>query len=155
LHTPAWQLDAVVHKLPSSQAAPFCLGLATHPPVDVLHTPTLQASSSDEQSTAVPGWHCRVCRLHTSAPLHGLPSLQSALVLHAQALESVVQPPSCSKQLSTVQATPSLHESLVPPHLPPVHLSAVVQVRPSLQLEPSLLTGLLQLPVLVSQTPAL
>jgi hypothetical protein len=133
---------------------PFCFGLAMQPPVATLQTPTLQASSNVEQSTAVPGWHCRVCRLHCSTPLHGLLSLQSALVLHAQAEELLVQPPSCSEQLSTVQATLSLHTAGIPLHLPAVHLSAVVQVKPSLHAAPSALAGLLHTPVAGSHTPA-
>jgi hypothetical protein len=140
--------------LPSSHVVPFCLGLATQPPVAALHTPTLHASSSAEQSTAVPVWHCSVCGLQISTPLQGLLSLQSALVLQAQAEELLVQPPSCSEQVSTVQATLSLHTAAAPPHLPAVHLSPVVQLKPSLQVAPSALAGLLHTPVLVLHVPA-
>jgi hypothetical protein len=151
---PAWQLDDAVHLSPSSHEVPLALGLLTHAPVAALQAPTLQASFSAEQSTGVPGWHCKVRRLHTSTPLHGLPSLQSALVLQAQADEFVVQPPSCSEQLSTVQAMPSSHFTVVPAHFPPLHTSVAEQVRPSLQVVPSGLAGLLQTPVFTSQVPA-
>jgi hypothetical protein len=105
--TPAWQLEACVQAFPSSQLVPLARGVAWHLPA-ALHDPTLQASFSDEQSMAAPAWHCKVCKLHVSMPLQALPSLQSALVLQAQLPEFVVQPPSCSEQLSTVQLMPSL-----------------------------------------------
>jgi hypothetical protein len=152
--TPAWQLEACVHLSASSQALPLALGLAAQAPVAALQTPTLQASFSAEQSTALPIWHCSVCRLQVSTPLHGLPSSQSPLVLQAQAAELVVQPPNCSEQLSTVHEMPSSHFVAVPPHLPPVHTSEPVQVKPSLQTAPSCLAGLLHEPVLLSQVPA-
>jgi hypothetical protein len=140
--------------LPSSHVVPFAFGLATHCPVAGLHAPTLQASFKDEQSTGVPGWHWSVCKLHVSTPLHGLPSLQSALVLHAQAEELLVHPPSFSEQLSTVHAMPSSHFTAAPPHLPAVQTSGDVQVKPSLHGAPSAFAGLLQAPVLMSHVPA-
>lgn len=94
--------------LPSSHVVPFALGVASHLPVATLHVPTLHASSSAPHFTAVPAWHCKVCRLQVSMPLHGLPSLQSALVWQPQLVELVVQPPSASEQLSWVQLMPSL-----------------------------------------------
>jgi hypothetical protein len=151
---PAWQLEDCVHLSPSSHVAPVAFGLGAHLPVATTQAPTLQASFSAEQSTGVPGWHCSVCKLHVSAPLQALPSLQSALVVHGQADLSLVQPPSFSEQVSTEQATPSSQATFWPPHLPPVHASGVVQVKPSLQVVPSGLAGLLHEPVLMSQLPA-
>jgi hypothetical protein len=151
---PAWQLEACVHLSPSSHAVPLAFGVGTHCPVATLQLPTLQASFKPEQSTAVPFWHVNVCRLQVSVPLHGFWSSQSTLVWQGHLLLSAVQPPSFSEQLSTVQAMPSSHLTAVPPHLPAVHTSGVVQVRPSLQTLPSALAGLLQRPVLVSQVPA-
>jgi hypothetical protein len=133
---------------------PLALATATHAPVAALHEPTLQASLSALQSTLVPSLHCKVCRSHVSTPLQALPSSQSALVLQGHAVESTVQPPSFSEQLSTVQAMLSLQTVALPPHLPPVHVSGPVQVRPSLQVVPSALTGLLHSPVFTSHVPA-
>src|SRR5438552_3501018 len=65
----------------------------------------------------------------------------------------MVQPPSCSEQLSTVQAILSSHTVAVPLHLPALHVSGPLQVKPSLQLEPSALAGLLHVPVFTSHVP--
>lgn len=119
----------------------------THFPVAALQLPTLHASFKPEQSTAAPVWHCSVCWLHVSTPLQGFPSLQSALVAQAHAEELLVQPPSFSEQLSAVHEMPSLHVTAVPLHLPALQLSAVVQVKPSLQVLPSPLAGLVHRPV--------
>jgi hypothetical protein len=93
--------------------------------------------------------------LQVSTPLHGLPSLQSALVVQEQAEESTVQPPSCSEQLSLVQLIWSLQMMPSPTHWPALQLSPLVQVWPSLQPVPSGLAGLLQTPVPGLQLPAL
>jgi len=144
-----------VQASPSSQAVPSAFGLAEHWPVTGLQLPTLHASSNAEQSTPpLPDKHESVFGSHVSAPLQAFPSSQSAAVWHLQADELTVQPASCSEQLSTVQATPSSHFTATPPHLPAVHVSELVQVRPSLHVAPSAFAGLLQLPVLTSQVPA-
>jgi hypothetical protein len=59
-------------------------------------------------------------------------SSQSALPVQSQPLGSKLQPPG-SRHWSTVHATPSVQVIAGPPQLPPVHVSVVVQVRPSLQ----------------------
>ena len=143
-----------MHALPSSHVAPLALGVATHLPVVTLHDPTVQASFIAEQSTGVPALHCNVCRLHASTPLQGLPSSQSALVWQGHGDLSTVQPPSFSEQVSIEQAMPSLHDCWMPPHLPALHVSACVQVSPSLQAVPSGLAGLEHCPVFSSQVPA-
>ena len=143
-----------MHRSPSSQVAPFCLGVATHAPVAALHVPTLQASLKPEQSTGVPGWQVSVWRLHTSTPLHGFLSLQSALVVQAQFPELDTQPPSSSEQLSLVQAMPSSQLGAVPSHLPAAQASPLVQSLPSSQLAPFGLAGLLHMPVCGLHTPA-
>jgi hypothetical protein len=67
--------------------------------------------------------------------------------VHGHALASTVQPPCASLQLSTVQAMPSLHTTAVPPQTPEVHLSPVVQKKPSLHRVPFGFVGYAQLPV--------
>jgi hypothetical protein len=80
---------------------------------------------------------------------------QSALVAQAQPVAFAVQPPCCSEQLSAVQAMPSSHVMLAPPHLPLVQTSVEVHVSPSLHDAPSGLGGLVHLPSLAgSHTPA-
>ena len=122
-------------------------------PVATLHAPALHSSFKPEQSRFLPGTQIKVARLQVSTPLQALPSSQSLLVSQGHAPWSLVQPPSFSEQLSTEQAMPSLHFTSLPPHLPPLHLSLVVQVRPSLQVVPSALAGLEHLPVATSQVP--
>ena len=150
---PAWQLSAEVHKLPSLQAVPFVLGVATQAPVAGLHAPRLQALFNAEQSTAVPDRHC-LPALQVSTPLQGLPSSQSAAVSQAQFLESTVQPPSCSEQLSVVHAILSSQVMAFPVQVPPTQVSGPWHTEPSLQAVPSGLAGLLHRPVLLSQVPA-
>ena len=131
----------------SSQLVPFSLGVARQAPVVALQVPTLHASLRPEQSTGVPAWHVRVCRLHTSTPLQGFLSLHCALVVQAQLPELETQPPSASEQLSAVQATSSSQFLAVPWHLPATQASAAVHSLPSSQLAPSAFCGLLQAPV--------
>jgi hypothetical protein len=91
-HLPAEQLSTLVQALPSSQPVPSMRGDALHAPVLLSHTPTLQASSSPEQLTAVPATQLNVARLHVSTPLQALPSLQSASFAQPHLLWSKLQP---------------------------------------------------------------
>jgi hypothetical protein len=79
--------------------------------------------------------------------------LQSASTEQPQALASKLQPLG-SRQLSTVQAMPSVQLRAVPVHPPARQASPVVQVRPSLQVVPSGLFGFEQVPVAGLQVPA-
>jgi hypothetical protein len=143
-----------VQALPSLHAVPFAFGVAVHAPLAGLHVPVLQALVSALQSTGVPVLQVSVARLHVSTPLQALPSLQSASLVHPQALVSTVQPPAASLQLSTVHAIPSLHVTAAPPQTPAVHTSALVQALPSLHVVPFAFAGFEQIPVAGAHVPA-
>jgi hypothetical protein len=83
---PAEQLSTLVQAFASSQPVPSMRGIALHAPVLLSHTPTLQASSSPVQLTAVPATQFNVPRLHVSTPLQAFPSLQSASFAQPQLL---------------------------------------------------------------------
>jgi hypothetical protein len=114
----------------------------------------LQALSNAEQLTATPATHCEFCTSQVSTPLHGLPSLHCWLVVHGHFERSLLQPPSWSLQVSTLQATPSSQEGAGPAHFPPVQVSTVLHTELSLQGEPSGFGGVVQVPVAGSQLPA-
>src|SRR5207249_9961244 len=53
-HTPAWQVSAVVHALPSLQAVPLATGGFEQVPVSELQVPAVWHWSAAGQTTAVP-----------------------------------------------------------------------------------------------------
>ena len=74
LHTPAWQVSAVVHALPSLQAVPLATGGFEQAPVNGLQVPAVWHWSGAGQATAVP-WQTTPWQL--SAVVHALPSLHA------------------------------------------------------------------------------
>ena len=84
--------------------------------------------------------------VHTSLLVQALPSL------HVPPLAMLVktQLPVLTSQVSVVQALLSLQVLAVPPHLPVVQVSGLVQALPSLQVVPSVALANKQLPVPVS-----
>ena len=85
---------------------------------------------------------------HPSTNVHALPSS------HPTEFALPTQSPLSLSQLSSVHKLPSLQTFGLPTHAPPAHESLTVHGLPSLQSPPSLPTGLLQVPVVVSQVPA-
>jgi hypothetical protein len=154
-HVPLWQASPVVQPLRSSQLVPFGLGTAEQAPVAGAQVPVLQPSVNVLQSTAVPPRHCRVAVLQVSLPSQALPLSQMASVVQPHPLESNTHPPEDSLQLSAVQIMPSSQTRAGPPQVPLVHVSGVVQARPSLQPVPFVLFGYEQLPVAGTHVPAL
>src|SRR5438093_10620423 len=71
-HTPAWQVSAVVHALPSLQAVPLATGGFEQAPVSGLQVPAVWHWSGAGQTTAVP-WQPPPWQL--SAVVQALPSL--------------------------------------------------------------------------------
>ena len=141
--------------LPSLHAVPFALGTGEHVPFAGLQVPTLQASSSPLQLTAVPGLQAKLVRSQVSTPSQAFALSQSALLRQPQARGSKVHWALESLQPSAVQAMPSLQFRAGPPQTPFVHVSGVVQNLPSSQAVPFALFGLLQAPVAGLQAPAL
>jgi hypothetical protein len=152
---PDWHVSARVQALPSSHPVPFGLGAAEQAPVVVLQVPRLQASSSELQLTGVPALHAKMPRSQVSTPLQALPSSQSALLRHPQALGSNVHWPVVLLQLSAVHTILSSQMRAGPPQTPLVHVSGVEQNLPSSHGVPFALFGLLQAPVLELHVPAL
>jgi hypothetical protein len=140
-HVPPPQVSPVVQALPSSQAA--VLFVKTQPRTGS-HVSVVQGLSSLHTIDAP----VQTPPLQTSPVVHALPSLQGPVVL-------VWTHPLAGSQLSEVQKLPSLQE-IVPPgwHVPPEHVSPLVQALPSLQPDPSGLTGSEQSPVAGSHVPA-
>jgi hypothetical protein len=109
----------VVHELPSSQGVPFVTGVDPQAPVAGLQLSAVQALPS-LHTTAVPP---HVPFVHWSPVVQRLASLQAVPF----ATGVLRHPPVAGLQLSAVQALPSLHTTAVPPHVPFVHWSPVVQ----------------------------
>ena len=127
-HCPDLQVSLLVHLLPSSQDPPDT-GANTHwPPLEQL---SLVQGLPSVQVLGVP-LHWPDWQL--SPVVQASPSLQAAPEL------GVKVHPVENEQLSLVQGLPSVHASWAPPtHLPDWHVSLVVHLLPSSQLEPELL----------------
>ena len=116
---------SVVQGLPSLQGEPSAL-TETHLPVGVSHFSVVQMLLSIGQSTSA---------------LHGLVQLGMAENMHL---------PVTVSQLSVVQTSPSSQGMALPPHLPPVQASGLVQRLPSSQAVASARLAVRHLPVVLS-----
>ncbi len=126
---PVVHASLLVQALPSSQVVPLATAEYTHAPLATLQLSEVQALLS-LHTLAVPA---QVPLLHASLAVQALPSLQ-AVPLAALAK---AQTPVAVVQVSVVQALLSLQTLAVPPHLPAVQASLLVQALPSSQLPPS------------------
>jgi hypothetical protein len=136
--------SVVVQLWPSLHAVVLATGDLPHEPA--AHTPTLHWSFWAEQSIAVP-WQAPP--EHWSPTVHGLPSLQVAVLF------TFLQP-STGSQLSSVQPLPSSQLMGVPPlHTPEWHVLPVAQALPWSHALPSFAGCAEHVPVDVLQTPAL
>ena len=74
--TPAWQMSVCVHAFPSLQGVPLVARAWEHAPVEVLHTPTWQASDAVQvtgfEPVQTPAWQVSVC-VHAFPSLHVVP----------------------------------------------------------------------------------
>src|SRR5438552_3285026 len=152
-HTPAWQVSAVVHALPSLQAVPLATGGFEQAPVSGLQVPTVWHWSGAGQTTAVP-WQTPPWQL--SAVVQALPSLH-AVPFGAGGFEHV--PVAGSQVPASWHWSWAVHATGVPEQEParqlsPWQLSAVVQVLPSLHALPFAAGGFGRVPVAGSQVPA-
>src|SRR5438094_549299 len=147
-HTPAWQVSAVVHALPSLQAVPLATGGFEQAPVNGLQVPAVWHWSGAGQATAVP-WQTTPWQL--SAVVHALPSLH-AVPFAAGGFEQV--PVAGSQVPAAWHWSGAVHATAVPVQRPAWQVSPVVHALPSLQAVPLAATGLEQVPVAGSQVPA-
>jgi len=147
-HTPAWQVSAVVHALPSLQAVPLATGGFEQAPVSGLQVPAVWHWSGAGQTTAVP-WQPPPWQL--SAVVQALPSLQ-AVPFGAGGFEQA--PVAGSQVPARWHWSDAGHVTAVPAQTPAWHVSPVVHALPSLQAVPLAATGLGQVPVAGSQVPA-
>jgi hypothetical protein len=123
MHEPLRQVSSTVQKRPSSQDAPFGIGVAKQPDVG-LQASAVQGSPS-LQTTGVPP---QTPAVHTSLDVHAFPSVQ----LVPLATGTLWQPSTASQE-SAVQVLPSSQTSGVPLQSPKKHESPVVQMSLSLQ----------------------
>ena len=137
--------------LPSLQSAslaqPHLLWSKKQPPGST-QLSTVHAILSSQLTPAPP--HTPL--LHTSPPVHALPSLHGVL----SGLLGLLQSPVAGSQVpASWHWSLAVHVTgLAPLHTPAWQLSVLVQALLSLHAEPSLLAGLLHLPVPASQLPA-
>jgi hypothetical protein len=134
-HVVAAHLSFVVHGSPSSQVSPG-MG-STLQPVTMSHVFFVHGLVS-EQSSAGPPRH--LPPRQASWSVHLLLSLQGVLSAAGAWLHIWV----AGSQVSTVHGSLSLQLRPMPPHLPAVHLSPVVQALPSSQVVLSILLVLTQ-----------
>ncbi len=117
-------------------------------PLAGLHAPPVWHVSAGPQTTAVPA---QTPEVHVSFVVQASPSSQLA----PSGFGVFRQAPVVGSQPPVWQASTGGHVTeLVPVQTPAWHVSAEVQALPSLQVVPSGFAGLVQAPVVVSQTPA-
>jgi hypothetical protein len=121
LQVPPLQTSFAVHLLPSSQVAVLAAWVQ---PVVLAQASSVHGLLSSQLTVAGPA---HTPPLHTSPAVHGLASLQTAVLF-------TCAHPVVASQLSLVHALLSSHEIALPAkHLPPLHRSPLVQTEPSSQ----------------------
>ena len=148
-HVPELHTSDVVHASPSSHAGVPATGRASQAPLVALQVPTLQVSVMPLQSIAVPP---HVPELHTSDVVQASPSLQEVV----SATTTASQAPLVALQVPTWQLLSMPLQSLaVPPQVPELQTSVIVQASPSSQLVVSATGTASQAPLVALQVPAL
>jgi hypothetical protein len=150
VQTPAWQVSVWVQASPSSQVVPLTAIGLEQAPVAWLQVPATWHWSDAVQTTGLPpvqtpAWQVSVW-VQASPSSQGVPSFLAGL---EQTPVSGSQSPAVWHWSGAGQIT-----GLLPVQTPLWHVSVWVQALPSPQAEPSVLAGLVHLPVSVSQTPA-
>src|SRR5438093_182247 len=150
VHTPLWQVSDRVQALPSVHALPSGLAGFEHAPVAGLQVPASWHWSSAEQPREGPPAHTPLwpvsVRVHAVPSLHALPS----------GLAGFEQAPVAGSQVpASWHSSGAGHDvARLPTQAPFWHVSAWVQVFPSLQALPSGLVGFEHVPVVGLQVPA-
>src|SRR5690606_11346360 len=106
-HTPDAHASAVVHSLPSLQAAPSMRAMASHAPVSRLHAPTLHSPSRSLQSRTEQGSSVQVPFTHASAVVSGSPSSHSVPLSTGVAAHS----PDSGSQVPALHMSSSVEQS--------------------------------------------
>ena len=125
MHTPDTQTSDDVQSCPSSHERPLLIGRASHSPEIPLHTPTLHASSRNEQLTANPP---QLPTKQTSPFVQASPSSHASPSLVAVASHT----PLTGLHTPTLHASSKPEQSTAePPHTPSEQTSPAVQISPS------------------------
>src|SRR5947208_305701 len=147
---PAWQVSVCVQALPSSHGAPLGLAGVLQVPVVGSQVPAVwhwlaAVHTTGLAPTQAPAWQVSLC-------VHALASLQLVPLGLAGLLQTPVagsQVPAVWHWLAAVHTT-----GLAPTQAPAWQVSVCVQALPSSHGAPLSLAGLLQVPVVGSQVPA-
>ena len=123
VHAPAWQVSLRVHALPSSHVVPLGFAGLEQAPLAGLQVPASWHWSGAVQVTGFAPVHAPAWQV--SVRVHALPSS------HAAVFGAWTQPVAAVQE-SSVHGLPSSQFGGGPPtHLPPAHVSPVVQAFPS------------------------
>jgi hypothetical protein len=140
MHVPPLHVSVCVQNAPSSHGDVSLAFCASQAPVPALQTPDLQGALRLEQSFGVPP---QAPAVHWSPVVHALPSLHVVPLSRGTA----AQLPVWVLHVPTLHALSRLEQSTgLPPHVPPVHWSPVVQRLPSLHVVPLVTARFAQLP---------
>jgi hypothetical protein len=148
---PVWQVSVWVHMLPSLQIVPLVTGGSEQTPLAGLHTPAAWHWSEAVHTTGL--LPVQAPARQPSVKVHASPSSQGV----PSGLVGSVHEPVAGLQIPALwQESIATHcTGLAPLQFPDEQVSTWVHRFPSLQPEPSGLTGLLQVPLEGLQTPAL